>query len=84
MHDFIALELIDGQVQFSFSLGTDITRVQVSVPGGVSNGNFHEVFISYVNRVSTEELKNIPLSACAKEGKDILLLTFINLQVSWP
>ena len=71
MHDFIALELIDGQVQFSFSLGTDITRVQVSVPDGVSNGNFHEVFISYVNRVSTEELKNT-LSTCAKEGKDIV------------
>ncbi len=58
MHDFIALELIDGQVQFSFSLGTDITRVQVSVPGGVSDGNFHEVFISYVNRVSTNTWKN--------------------------
>ena len=53
MHDFIALEIINAQVQFSFSLGgAEITTVRSHVDGGVTDGNFHEVFISYVNRVS--------------------------------
>ena len=53
MHDFIALEIVDRQVQFSFSLGgAEITTVSSHVIGGVTDGSFHEVFISYVNRVS--------------------------------
>jgi len=50
-HDFIALELIAGQVQFSFSLGTTITRVIASVEGGVSDGKWRQVTIDYHNRV---------------------------------
>ncbi len=54
MHDFIALEIVRGQVQFSFSLGGagDVTRLATRVDGGVADGQFHEVYISYVNRVS--------------------------------
>ena len=51
-HDFIALEIVDGQVQFSFSLGADITKVSPSFPGGVNDGNWHQVTVSYLNRVS--------------------------------
>ena len=52
MHDFITLELINGQPQFSFSLGSEVTRVQVYVPGGVADGDWHTVIVDYFNRVS--------------------------------
>ena len=52
-HDFIALEIIEGQVQFSFSLGTDVTKVNPTVEGGVNDGQWHEVTVDYFNRVST-------------------------------
>jgi len=53
-HDFVALEIIDDHVQFSFSLGTDVTRVAAFPPPGVrlSDGNWHQVTVSYLNRVS--------------------------------
>ena len=46
------MEIINGQVQFSFSLGNDITRVTAHHQGGVSDGKWHEVNIGYLNRVS--------------------------------
>ena len=51
-HDFIALEIIDGQIQFSFSLGSEVKRVQPHVDGGVSDGQWHKVTVQYLNRVS--------------------------------
>ena len=51
-HDFIAMEIIDGQVQFSFSLGGHVTKVKATVEGGVNDGHWHEVNIHYLNRVS--------------------------------
>ena len=51
-HDFIALELVDDVVVFSFSLGTFITRVSASLPGGVADGDWHTVTVKYYNRVS--------------------------------
>ena len=58
-HDFIALELVDGQPQFSFSLGDEVTRVQTNVEGGVSDGQWQTVTVDYFNRVS-----NTLLSFC--------------------
>ena len=50
-HDFIALEIVEGQVQFSFSLGSEITTVKANVDAGVNDGNWHQVSLSYLNRV---------------------------------
>lgn len=52
MHDFIALEVVDGQVQFSFSLGSKTTTVRAHVEGGVDDGKWQEVRVEYLNRVS--------------------------------
>ena len=52
MHDFIALEVIDEQIQFSFSLGTSVTLIKASIVGGVSDGQWHTVTVDYLNRVS--------------------------------
>ena len=51
-HDFIALEIINGQIQFSFSLGSNITQVTAYKEGGVNDGKWQEVTIDYLNRVS--------------------------------
>ncbi|KAK3610573.1 hypothetical protein CHS0354_009013 [Potamilus streckersoni] len=52
-HDFIALEIIDGQLQFSFSLGSNITHVSPYMERGVHDGNWHQVTVSYLNRTVT-------------------------------
>lgn len=54
LHDFIALEITDGgqSVQFSFSLGSDVTKVSASLLTGVNDGNWHTVLVSYYNKVS--------------------------------
>jgi len=53
-HDFVALELVDDHVEFSFSLGTDVTRVAAFPPRGVQlrDGDWHLVTVNYLNRVS--------------------------------
>ena len=53
-HDFVSLELIDGHIEFSFSLGIDITRVAAFPPPGVqlNDGHWHQVTVNYLNRVS--------------------------------
>lgn len=50
-HDFIALEIVRQTVQFTFSLGSYATRVTTSIPGGVSDGKWHEVVVEYFNKV---------------------------------
>ena len=50
-HDFVALEVVEGQLRFSFSLGSEVSRVTVKVQTGVSDGNWHQVRIDYFNRV---------------------------------
>uniref|UniRef100_UPI00358EE5FD cadherin EGF LAG seven-pass G-type receptor 2 isoform X3 n=1 Tax=Myxine glutinosa TaxID=7769 RepID=UPI00358EE5FD len=49
-HDFIALEIIDGQVQLTFSAGEEATAVSPFVPGGVSDGQWHTVRVQYYNK----------------------------------
>lgn len=50
-HDFISLEVIEGEVQFSFSLGSTVTKATASIPGGVSDGDWHTVTVQYFNKV---------------------------------
>nr|XP_027810409.1 cadherin EGF LAG seven-pass G-type receptor 1 isoform X1 [Marmota flaviventris] len=49
-HDFIALEIVDGQVQLTFSAGETTTTVAPQVPGGVSDGRWHSVQVKYYNK----------------------------------
>ncbi|XP_045146623.1 cadherin EGF LAG seven-pass G-type receptor 1, partial [Echinops telfairi] len=49
-HDFIALEIVEGQVQLVFSAGETTTTVAPQVPGGVSDGRWHSVQVHYYNK----------------------------------
>uniref|UniRef100_A0A8C4N4C7 Cadherin EGF LAG seven-pass G-type receptor 1 n=1 Tax=Equus asinus asinus TaxID=83772 RepID=A0A8C4N4C7_EQUAS len=49
-HDFIALEIVDEQVQLTFSAGRTTTMVAPQVPGGVSDGRWHSVQVQYYNK----------------------------------
>uniref|UniRef100_A0A673ANW1 Cadherin, EGF LAG seven-pass G-type receptor 3 n=1 Tax=Sphaeramia orbicularis TaxID=375764 RepID=A0A673ANW1_9TELE len=51
-HDFIALEIQEGQVVLKYSTGESSTQVSPFVPGGVSDGSWHTVHIHYYNKVS--------------------------------
>ncbi|GFV09497.1 protocadherin-like wing polarity protein stan [Trichonephila clavipes] len=49
-HDFIAMEIIEGQLVVSFSLGANVSEVSAKVPGGLNDGQWHEAELSYLNR----------------------------------
>ncbi|KAK2497570.1 hypothetical protein MC885_008384, partial [Smutsia gigantea] len=49
-HDFIALEIVDEQVQLTFSAGETTTTVTPQIPGGVSDGRWHTVQVQYYNK----------------------------------
>uniref|UniRef100_G1TPA8 Cadherin EGF LAG seven-pass G-type receptor 1 n=1 Tax=Oryctolagus cuniculus TaxID=9986 RepID=G1TPA8_RABIT len=49
-HDFIALEVVEEQVQLTFSAGETTTTVAPQVPGGVSDGRWHSVQVQYYNK----------------------------------
>ncbi|XP_066489731.1 cadherin EGF LAG seven-pass G-type receptor 1 [Tiliqua scincoides] len=49
-HDFIALEIIEEQIQLTFSAGEATTTVAPLVPGGVSDGQWHSVQVQYYNK----------------------------------
>ncbi|XP_075430641.1 cadherin EGF LAG seven-pass G-type receptor 3 isoform X2 [Ascaphus truei] len=49
-HDFIAVEIIDGQVQLKYSTGESSTLVTPYLPGGVSDGKWHTVQLRYYNK----------------------------------
>ncbi|XP_055963047.1 cadherin EGF LAG seven-pass G-type receptor 1 [Sorex fumeus] len=49
-HDFIALEIVDAQLQLTFSAGETTTTVAPEVPGGVSDGRWHSVLVQYYNK----------------------------------
>ena len=50
-HDFIALEIIEGQVQLNFSTGRSWTVVRPFVAGGLNDGKWHTVEMKYHNEV---------------------------------
>ncbi|KAM9342473.1 cadherin EGF LAG seven-pass G-type receptor 3 [Pholidichthys leucotaenia] len=52
-HDFIALEIQEGQVVFKYSTGKSSTQVSPFLPGGVSDGDWHTVHIHYYNKPTT-------------------------------
>ncbi|XP_040214880.1 cadherin EGF LAG seven-pass G-type receptor 3 [Rana temporaria] len=52
-HDFIAVEIHDGQVQLKYSTGESSTLVTPFVPGGVSDGKWHTVQLRYYNKPKT-------------------------------
>ncbi|KAI4874532.1 hypothetical protein NFI96_008030 [Prochilodus magdalenae] len=49
-HDFLALEILDGQVVLKYSTGESSTQVSPYLPGGLSDGNWHTVHIHYYNK----------------------------------
>jgi hypothetical protein len=50
-HDFIALEIVDGAIHFSFSLGSNVTTTVATLPHRVNSGNWHSVTVQYFNKV---------------------------------
>ncbi|XP_043461123.1 protocadherin-like wing polarity protein stan isoform X2 [Leptopilina heterotoma] len=70
-HDFVALEIVDSQIEFSFSLGDEVTRATASVPGGVSDGEWHKVQISYINRTVVVALDNCDVALALKYGEKL-------------
>lgn len=69
-HDFIALEIVDGGegVQFSFSLGSDVTRVVAKHNKGVSDGQWHTVTVDYFNKSATVSLDDCDTQLTIKHG----------------
>ena len=56
-HDFIALEIIDSKIVFSFSVGEDIGQVSVEHSNGIINdGEWHQIEVNYFNRTATLKL----------------------------
>uniref|UniRef100_A0A672NJX6 Cadherin EGF LAG seven-pass G-type receptor 1-like n=1 Tax=Sinocyclocheilus grahami TaxID=75366 RepID=A0A672NJX6_SINGR len=49
-HDFIAIEIIEEQIQLTFSAGETKTTVTPFVAGGVSDGKWHRVHLHYYNK----------------------------------
>ncbi|XP_035858499.1 cadherin EGF LAG seven-pass G-type receptor 2 isoform X1 [Sander lucioperca] len=49
-HDFIAMEIINEQIQLTFSAGETKTTVSPYILGGVSDGQWHVVEVHYYNK----------------------------------
>ncbi|XP_060713609.1 cadherin EGF LAG seven-pass G-type receptor 2 isoform X1 [Tachysurus vachellii] len=49
-HDFIAMEIVNEQVQLTFSAGETKTTVSPIILGGVSDGEWHSVHMHYYNK----------------------------------
>ncbi|XP_072308357.1 cadherin EGF LAG seven-pass G-type receptor 2 isoform X2 [Eucyclogobius newberryi] len=49
-HDFIAMEIINEQIQLTFSAGETKTTVSPFLLGGVSDGQWHAVEVHYYNK----------------------------------
>ncbi|XP_059402797.1 cadherin EGF LAG seven-pass G-type receptor 1-like [Carassius carassius] len=49
-HDFIAIEIVEEQIQLTFSAGESKTAVTPFVAGGVSDGQWHTVHLHYYNK----------------------------------
>lgn len=50
-HDFIAVEVWQGQVRFRFSLFSQTVTITSNVNGGVIDGKWHKVEVAFENRV---------------------------------
>ncbi|XP_051975378.1 cadherin EGF LAG seven-pass G-type receptor 1 [Xyrauchen texanus] len=49
-HDFIAIEIVEEQIQLTFSAGESKTTVAPFVAGGISDGQWHTVHLHYYNK----------------------------------
>ncbi|XP_036415720.1 cadherin EGF LAG seven-pass G-type receptor 2 [Colossoma macropomum] len=49
-HDFIAMEIVNEQIQLTFSAGETKTTVSPFIQGGVSDGHWHTVQVHYYNK----------------------------------
>ncbi|KAK5644385.1 hypothetical protein RI129_005685 [Pyrocoelia pectoralis] len=70
-HDFIALEIINGNLQFSFSLGGSVTQTSASIPDGVVDGNWHIVTVIYFNKSATLSIDDCDVSFALKYGNEV-------------
>ncbi|XP_060527638.1 protocadherin-like wing polarity protein stan isoform X2 [Cylas formicarius] len=70
-HDFVALEIKKGDVQFQFSLGGSVTKVTASRPGGVSDGKWHTATVSYYNKTVTLSIDDCDTALALKHGKEL-------------
>ncbi|XP_065166570.1 LOW QUALITY PROTEIN: protocadherin-like wing polarity protein stan [Atheta coriaria] len=71
LHDFIALEIINGGVQFSFSLGSEVSHVEANIPGGVADGKWHTVTVAYFNKKVTLSLDECDTALALKFGDEL-------------
>ncbi|XP_017787025.1 PREDICTED: protocadherin-like wing polarity protein stan isoform X1 [Nicrophorus vespilloides] len=71
LHDFIALEIVNASVQFSFSLGSGVTRATASLPGGVSDGEWHTVTVHYFNKSVTISLDDCDTALALAHGEEL-------------
>ncbi|XP_074952154.1 cadherin EGF LAG seven-pass G-type receptor 3 isoform X1 [Phalacrocorax aristotelis] len=55
-HDFLAVEIIQGQVQLKYSTGESSTVVSPYLPGGVSDGQWHTLQLRYYNKPKVSAL----------------------------
>ena len=51
-NDFVAIQIINGQVQFTVSTGKDAASALTNVRGGVNDGEWHTVTAVFKNQVS--------------------------------
>ncbi|XP_063227767.1 protocadherin-like wing polarity protein stan [Bacillus rossius redtenbacheri] len=70
-HDFIALEIVSGAIHFSFSLGTNVTTTVASIPGGVSDGNWHSVTVHYYNKSALVSIDDCDTMLATKYGHQL-------------
>ncbi|XP_067133004.1 protocadherin-like wing polarity protein stan isoform X2 [Centruroides vittatus] len=68
-HDFVALEIINSQIWFSFSVGSNVSKVNVDIPHGISDGLWHEVELIYLNRTITLIVDNCDKALSLQFGK---------------
>lgn len=81
-NDFIALELVDGRLQFSFSLGANRTTVRLDRTASLADGQWHTVTVDYVNRVSSRLLSPVSLPLARRSSHYLLLDERRELSVS--
>ncbi|CAL1293860.1 unnamed protein product [Larinioides sclopetarius] len=70
-HDFIAMEIVDSQLVVSFSLGANVSEVSAQIPGGLSDGQWHEAELSYLNRTATLSIDGCDTGVAVKYGDDL-------------
>ncbi|GIX77511.1 protocadherin-like wing polarity protein stan [Caerostris extrusa] len=70
-HDFVAMEIVNSQLVVSFSLGANVSEVTATIPGGVSDGQWHEAELSYLNRTATLSIDGCDMGVAVKYGSEL-------------